>query len=341
MHFGFFGLTLHRIYHFISEIENIKMKVIDLINGSKKPTFSFEILPPLKGNNIQRVFKIVDKLIEFNPININITSHHSEVVYKTLPDGTIKKVTTLKRPGTVAIAAAIQNKYGVTAVPHIICKGFTKEETEYALLDLNFLGITNLFLLRGDVKGVDASLNEPSLYNQHASDLQEQVNLFNKGIGLDDMKVDGIDTPFSYGMACYPEKHEEAPNMESDIKYAKLKVDNGADYLVTQMFFDNEKYYAFVDRCREAGINVPIIPGIKPVVLMNQLTVLPKVFRSDIPEPFAVELRKCKTDAEAKAVGVEWTLSQCKDLLAHGVPGIHFYSLLASDSVQKVAKELF
>ena len=341
MHFGFFSLTLHRIYHFISEIENIKMKVIDLINGSKKPTFSFEILPPLKGNNIQRVFKIVDKLIEFNPININITSHHSEVVYKTLPDGTIKKVTTLKRPGTVAIAAAIQNKYGVTAVPHIICKGFTKEETEYALLDLNFLGITNLFLLRGDVKGVDASLNEPSLYNQHASDLQEQVNLFNKGIGLDDMKIDGIDTPFSYGMACYPEKHEEAPNMESDIKYAKLKVDNGADYLVTQMFFDNEKYYAFVDRCREAGINVPIIPGIKPVVLMNQLTVLPKVFRSDIPEPFAVELRKCKTDAEAKAVGVEWTLSQCKDLLAHGVPGIHFYSLLASDSVQKVAKELF
>lgn len=317
------------------------MKVIDLINGSKKPTFSFEILPPLKGNNIQRVFKIVDKLIEFNPININITSHHSEVVYKTLPDGTIKKVTTLKRPGTVAIAAAIQNKYGVTAVPHIICKGFTKEETEYALLDLNFLGITNLFLLRGDVKGVDTSLNEPSLYNQHASDLQEQVNLFNKGIGLDDMKVDGIDTPFSYGMACYPEKHEEAPNMESDIKYAKQKVDNGADYLVTQMFFDNEKYYAFVDRCREAGINVPIIPGIKPVVLMNQLTVLPKVFRSDIPEPFAVELRKCKTDAEAKAVGVEWTLSQCKDLLAHGVPGIHFYSLLASDSVQKVAKELF
>ena len=332
---------MHRIYHFISEIENIKMKVIDLINGSKKPTFSFEILPPLKGNNIQRVFKIVDKLIEFNPININITSHHSEVVYKTLPDGTIKKVTTLKRPGTVAIAAAIQNKYGVTAVPHIICKGFTKEETEYALLDLNFLGITNLFLLRGDVKGVDASLNEPSLYNQHASDLQEQVNLFNKGIGLDDIKIDGIDTPFSYGMACYPEKHEEAPNMESDIKYAKLKVDNGADYLVTQMFFDNEKYYAFVDRCREAGINVPIIPGIKPVVLMNQLTVLPKVFRSDIPEPFAVELRKCKTDAEAKAVGVEWTLSQCKDLLAHGVPGIHFYSLLASDSVQKVAKELF
>ena len=341
LHFGIFTLTLHGIYHFIREIENIKMKVIDSINSSKKPVFSFEILPPLKGNNIQRVFKIVDKLIEFNPININITSHHSEIVYKTLPDGSIKKMNTLIRPGTVAIAAAIQHKYGVTAVPHIICKGFTKEETEYALLDLNFLGITNLFLLRGDVKGPDVSLKQPELYNQHATDLQNQVNRFNKGIGLDDIKLDGIDTPFAYGMACYPEKHEEAPNMESDIRYAKQKVDNGADYLVTQMFFDNEKYYAFVERCRAAGINVPIIPGVKPVVLLNQLTVLPKVFRSDIPEAFAKELRKCKTDEEAKAVGVEWTLSQCKDLLAHGVPGIHFYSFLASDSVQKVAKELF
>ena len=317
------------------------MKVIDLINGRKKPVFSFEILPPLKGNDIRRVFKIVDKLVEFDPININITSHHSEVVYVTLPDGTIKKQTILKRPGTVAIAAAIQNKYGVTAVPHIICKGFTKDETEYALLDLNFLGITNLFLLRGDVKGVDASANNPHAYNEHATDLQNQVNLFNQGVGLDGMKINGIETPFSYGMACYPEKHEEAPNMESDIRFAKQKVDAGADYLVTQMFFDNEKYYAFVERCRAAGIDVPIIPGIKPIVLLNQLTVLPRVFRSDIPEAFAVELRKCKDDAEAKAVGVEWCISQCKDLLAHGVPGLHFYTLLASDSVQKVAREIF
>lgn len=317
------------------------MKVIDSINGSSKPVFSFEILPPLKGNDIQRVFNIVEKLIEFNPININITSHHSEVVYRTLPDGSIKKVTTLKRPGTVAIAAAIQNKYGVTAVPHIICKGFTRDETEYALLDLNYLGITNLFLLRGDVKGADVSPSEQHLYNEHASDLQEQVNLFNSGVGLDGMKIDGVKTPFSYGMACYPEKHEEAPNMDSDIRFAKQKVDNGADYLVTQMFFDNSKYYAFVDRCRAEGINVPILPGIKPIVLKNQLTVLPRVFRSDIPEPFAVELRKCKDDADAKAVGVEWCIEQCKDLLAHGVPGLHFYSFLASESVKKVAKEVF
>ena len=317
------------------------MKVIDYINGSSKPVFSFEVLPPFKGNNIQRVFNIIDKLIEFDPKNINITSHHSEVVYRTQADGSIKRVTVLKRPGTVAIAAAIQNKYGVIAVPHIICKGFTRDETEYALLDLKFLGVTNLFLLRGDVKGADVPPSEQHLYNEHASDLQEQVNLFNRGIGLDDMKIDGVDTPFSYGMACYPEKHEEAPNMDSDIFYAKQKVENGAEYLVTQMFFDNSKYYAFVDRCRAEGINVPILPGIKPIVLKNQLTVLPRVFRSDIPEPFAKELRKCKDDADAKAVGVEWCITQCKDLIAHGVPGLHFYSFLASDSVKKVAKEIF
>ena len=266
------------------------MKVIDSINGSSTPVFSFEILPPLKGNDIQKVYKVVDKLREFDPKYINITSHHSEVLYQTQADGTIQKVVTRKRPGTVAIAAAIQNKYGITAVPHIICKGFTKEETEYALLDLNFLGIHNLLLLRGDAKGLDIPAKDMPLYHEHASDLQEQVNRFNEGVGLNGMKIDGIQTPFTYGMACYPEKHEEAPNMESDLYYAKKKVEAGASYLVTQMFFDNEKYYAFVDRCRAAGIEVPIVPGIKPVVLKNQLNVLPKVFRSDIPEAFAAEI---------------------------------------------------
>lgn len=317
------------------------MKVIDAINGSQKPIFSFELLPPLKGNDIQKVYNVVDKLKEFDPKYINITSHHSEVVYQTQPDGSLRKVTIRKRPGTVAIAAAIQNKYGITAVPHIICKGFTKEETEYALLDLNFLGIHNLLLLRGDAKGLEIPAKDQPLYNEYASDLQQQVNLFNQGIGLNGMKVDGIQTPFSYGMACYPEKHEEAPNLESDIYYAKQKVLNGANYLVTQMFFDNEKYYTFVDRCRAEGIDVPIVPGIKPVVLKNQLTVLPKVFRSDIPEAFASELRKCNNDDEVKAVGVEWCIQQCKDLIAHGVPGLHFYTLMASDSVAKVAKEIY
>ena len=249
------------------------MKVIDLIKNSKEPVFSFEILPPLKGNSIQKVYHIIDKLREFDPKYINITSHHSEIVYLPQPDGNLKKTTVRKRPGTVAIAAAIQNKYGIQAVPHIICKGFTKEETEYALLDLNFLGINNLLLLRGDSKPLDIAEKDLCLYHEHATDLQEQVNRFNQGIGLDGSKIEGIETPFSYGMACYPEKHEEAPNMESDLFYLKEKVRNGADYVVTQMFFDNEKYYAFVERCRQEGIEVPIIPGIKPVVFKNQLNV--------------------------------------------------------------------
>ena len=317
------------------------MKVIDLIRDSKSTAFSFEILPPLKGNSIQKVYNVIDKLKEFDPKYINITSHHSEFVYKTLPDGSFQKVNIRKRPGSVAIASAIQNKYGIPAVPHIICKGFTKDETEYALIDLNFLGVNNLLILRGDIKTLEASQQNPELYHDHATDLQQQVNHFNEGIALDGSKIDGIETPFSYGMACYPEKHEEAPNMESDIYYLKEKVKNGAEYLVTQMFFDNDKYYAFVDRCRAEGITVPIIPGIKPIVIKNQLTVLPKIFRADFPEPFATEFLKFKDDAEAKEVGVEWCIQQCKDLIAHGVPSLHFYTMMASDSVYKIAKEIY
>lgn len=316
------------------------MKVIDLINNSKGTAFSFEILPPLKGNSIQKVYNVIDKLIEFDPQYINITSHHSEFIYKTLPDGSFQKVNIRKRPGSVAIASAIQNKYGITAVPHIICKGFTKDETEYALIDLNFLGVYDLLLLRGDIKTLETP-QDPTQYHEHATDLQQQVNHFNQGIAVDGSTFEANETPFSYGMACYPEKHEEAPNMESDIFYLKEKVKNGADYLVTQMFFDNEKYYAFVDRCRGEGITVPIIPGIKPIVFKSQLTVLPKVFRSDIPEAFAAELRKCKDDAEAREVGVEWCIAQCKDLIAHGVPSLHFYTMMASESVRRVAKAIY
>lgn len=315
-------------------------KVVGLINGSRQTAFSFEILPPLKGNNIQRVFDVIDKLREFNPAYINITSHHSESIYKALPDGNMQKVNVRKRPGSVAIASAIQNRYGIPAVPHIICKGFTKDETEYGLIDLNFLGVYNLLLLRGDSKGMDTPSN-PGLYHNYATELQEQVNNFNKGVALDGSAFEANDTPFSYGMACYPEKHEEAPNMESDISFLKKKVAGGAEYLVTQMFFDNEKYYSFVERCRREGITVPVVPGIKPVVFRNQLTLLPKVFRSDIPEAFAAELRKCRNDEEAKAVGVEWCIQQCRDLMKHGVPSLHFYSYLASDSVFKVAREIY
>ncbi|MDR1602508.1 MAG: methylenetetrahydrofolate reductase [Tannerella sp.] len=316
------------------------MKVIDLIKESRTTAFSFEILPPLKGHNITNVYKVIDRLREFDPKYINITSHHSEYVEKVAPNGYLRKVNVRKRPGSVAIASAIQNRYGITAVPHVICKGFTKEETEYALIDLNFLGVCDLLLLRGDVKSFDAGQNA-ELYHEHATDLQQQINRFNQGIALDDSVFDRFETPFSYGMACYPEKHEEAPNMESDIYYAKEKVKNGADYLVTQMFFDNAKYYAFVERMRSDGINVPIIPGIKPIVFRNQLTVLPKVFRTDIPEPLASEVRKCRTDDEVRAVGIEWSIRQCRDLISHGVPSLHFYTYLASESVYQIAKAVY
>lgn len=317
------------------------MSVIEYNPRSDKPVFSFEILPPLKGNSVYKVFNIIEKLKEFDPSYINITSHHSEYVYKEQPDGSLRRMSVRKRPGTVAIAAAIQNKYGIPAVPHIICKGFSKEETEYALLDLNFLGISNLLLLRGDCKSLETIQQDPELYHEHATDLQQQVNLFNQGISLDGTRLEGIETPFSYGMACYPEKHEEAPNMDSDIYWAKKKVENGASYLVTQMFFDNQKYFRFVEKCREAGINVPIIPGIKPIVFKNQLTVLPRVFRSDIPEDFASALRDCRNDDEVKQVGVEWCIEQCKELISNGVDGLHFYTLMASDSVRKVAEKIY
>ncbi len=317
------------------------MTVLESIQASSGPIFSFEILPPLKGNSIQRVFNVIDKLREFDPKYINITSHHSEALFIPQPDGSHKRVVTRKRPGTVAIAAAIQQRYGIAAVPHIICKGFTKEETEYALIDLNFLGIENLLLLRGDSKSADTVNQNPEIYNEHATDLQQQVNDFNRGIALDGSLLAGIDTPFSYGMACYPEKHEEAPNMEWELEIARRKIENGAQYLVTQMFFDNQKYYDFVDACRRKGITAPIIPGLKPVVTKNQLTVLPRIFKCDLPEEFAAALRKAETDADVVEIGVEWCTAQAKDLIAHGVPGLHFYSLRASESVRRIAKEIF
>lgn len=316
------------------------MKVTDLISQSNKTAFSFEILPPLKGNSIEKVYNIIDKLIEFDPKYINITTHHSEYIYKESPDGTIKKTNVRKRPGSVAIAAAIQNKYNVTAVPHMICKGFTREETEYALIDLNFLGVCNLLLLRGDAKKLQPDQLAGNV-NIYATDLQQQVNDFNAGVSVDESRFDAFDTPFSYGMACYPEKHEEAPNLESDIFYMKKKAENGTEYFVTQMFFDNSKYFSFVEKCRAAGITQPIIPGIKPINLMSQLAVLPQIFRSELPEELAKELRNCKTDIQARELGVEWAIKQSKELIAHGVPSIHFYSLMATESVRQIAKEIF
>ena len=320
------------------------MKVIEHIKNSKSTAFSFEVLPPLKGNSIASVYATIDKFIdalrEFDPKYINITTHRSEYVYKDTDDGLFKRVITRNRPGTVAIAAAIQSRYGITAVPHIICSGFSKYEIEYSLIDLNFLGIYDLLILRGDkAKHEQYFTPLPDGYS-HAIELQQQVNLFNQGYFLDGSKTT-ITTPFSYGVAGYPEKHDEAPNMEQDMMRLKAKVDAGAEYVVTQMFFDNAKYFAFVDKCREAGITVPIIPGIKPINLVNQLTVLPKVFHVDLPEALAVELGKCKDNKQAVEVGVEWGTMQARELKAQGVPSIHFYSMMATDSVYRIAKAVY
>lgn len=316
------------------------MKISELIDTVQKTAFSFELLPPLKGNSIQQVFRTIDRLKEFDPKYINITTHHSENVYKEDEHGVYRKVNVRKRPGSVAIASAIQQRYGIRAIPHIISQGFSKEETEYALIDLSFLGVTDLLLLRGDTKKLDAEQRAMDSH-EHATGLQEQVNNFNKGVGFDGSSFIAPEVPFSYGMACYPEKHEESPNMESEIYYTKRKVEDGADYLVTQMFFDNRKYFEFVKRCREAGITVPIIPGIKPIHLKNQLTVLPRVFRSDIPEELAIALRECKDDEAAREVGVEWSIKQCKELIQSGVPSIHFYSMMATESVYRIAEEIY
>lgn len=315
------------------------MSLVDKLNSQNKTAFSFELLPPLKGNGIEGVFRTIDALREFDPKYINITTHRSEMVFKETAAGLFEHVSERHRPGTVAVAAAIQHKYKIPVVPHIICSGFTKEETEYVLIDLKFLGINDLLLLRGDKAKHEKEFNPTG--NKHATELQQQVNRFNDGYFLDGSKMKVIDEPFSYGMACYPEKHEEAPNMESDLYWAKQKVDNGAEYLVTQMFFDNKKYFNFVDKAREIGIQVPIIPGLKPITLKNQLTVLPKIFNSEIPEPFASALRKCKTDDEAKELGIEWCTEQAKDLIKHRVPSIHFYSLMATQSVRQVAQNVY
>ncbi len=315
------------------------MSVVEKIKSAKTTAFSFELLPPLKGNGIEGVYRTINALREFDPKYINITTHRSELVFKETPNGLFERVAERHRPGTVAIAAVIQNKFKIPVVPHVICSGFTREETEYALIDLQFLGITDLLLLRGDKAKHEKNFAPTG--HAYATELQQQVNNFNSGFFLDGSKMKSGSEPFSYGMACYPEKHEEAPNPDSDLFYAKQKVDAGAEYLVTQMFFDNTKYFEFVDKCIQNGITVPIIPGLKPITFMSQLTVLPKIFHTDIPVEFADELRKCKTDEEAAEVGVEWCTNQARDLISKGVPSIHFYSMMATQSVKRVAKAVF
>lgn len=317
------------------------MRVIDLINSREKTAFSFEILPPLKGTGIEKLYQTVDTLREFDPKYINITTHRSEYVYKELGNGLFQRNRLRRRPGTVAVAAAIQNKYNITMVPHVLCSGFTCEDIEYMLLDLQFLGITDLLVLRGDkAKHESVFVPEKGGYS-HAIELEKQINQFNQGIFVDGSEMTVTKTPFSYGVACYPEKHEEAPNMESDLYWLKRKIEMGAEYAVTQLFYDNRKYFDFVKRAREAGITVPILPGIKPLRKKSQLSVIPKTFKVDIPEDLVDAVQKCATDEEVRQVGVEWCVAQCRELMAHGVPSIHFYSIGAVDSIREVARQVY
>jgi len=318
------------------------MKVTDhLKKATGKTLFTIEILPPLKGENIKSLFNNIDPLMEFKPPFIDVTYHREEYVYKKKDGGLLEKITTRKRPGTVGICAAIQNHYKIDTVPHIICGGFSKEETENALIDLHFLGVDNVLLLQGDaIKTETKFVAEPDGF-RYASELLENVVRMNKGIYLDEELHDPAPTNFCIGVAGYPEKHFNAPNLKSDLKYLKLKVDLGAEYIVTQMFFDNKKYFEFVDRCREAGIHVPIIPGIKPLTGKSQLTILPQFFHIDLPEELSEEAEKCKDNASVKEVGIEWAVNQSKELMKKGVPTLHYYSMGKSDPIYRIAKELF
>ncbi len=317
------------------------MNVIDLINSRESSAFSFEVLPPLKGTGIEKLFCTIEQLKEFSPAYINITTHRSEYIYREVGDGMMQRMRIRRRPGTVAVAAAIQNKYGIHVVPHVLCSGFTREDIEYMLLDLQFLGISDLLVLRGD-KARDASSFQPTGDGySYATELMEQINRFNAGFFVDDTQIKVPGEPFSYGVACYPEKHEESANLESDLQILKRKADGGAAYAVTQLFYDNEKYFSFVRRAREMGITIPIIPGIKPLSKLSQLTMVPKTFHCDLPQPLAEAVRACRTDEEVKHVGIEWAVEQCRELMNHKVPSIHFYTVSAVESIREIAKRIY
>ena len=317
------------------------MNVIDILNDSSRPNgFSIEVLPPLKGNGTGALFRNLDKMCEMKPLYVNITTHHSEYVYRELEGGHYERQRIRRRPGTIAIAAAIQKHYGVMVIPHVICSGATAEDIEYELIDLQFLDINNVLLLRGDKAKDDKTFKPVSGGYAHTTDLIAQVNRFNEGFFVDGTPIKHPGEPFHYGVAAYPEKHEEAPNIDMDMAYLKQKQDMGADYAVTQLFYDNRKYFDFVKRARAMGITIPIVPGIKPFAKCSQITMVPKTFHCDMPQELAAEAVKCKNDDDARALGIEWTVNQCRELFAAGVKDIHFYTVSAVDSVVEVAQQL-
>ena len=317
------------------------MHVTAHLAKAKDTLVSFEILPPLKGKTITSIYDHLDPLMEFKPSWINVTYHRSETMFKKKTDGTFEKVDVRKRPGTVGICAAIMNHYNIDAVPHIICGGFTKRETEDALIDLQFLGIDNALILRGDAAKNESSFEPEPGGNKYAIDLLKQVGQLNQGIYLDEDILNGGQTDFCMGVAGYPEKHFESPNFEIDLIKTKEKVDAGADYIMTQMFFNNQKFLDYVQACRDMGITVPIIPGLKPITNKKQLTILPRIFHVDIPTELSNAINKCKTDAECEQVGTEWLIQQSKELKAAGVPVLHYYTLGKPKVIRDVVSAVF
>jgi len=316
------------------------LKVIDHIKNADSTLFSFEILPPVKGKSISSIYRILDQLIEFNPAFINVTYHRASYKYKPLDNGLFEKVSISKRPGTVGICAAIKYKYGIDAVPHLVCGGFNKMETEDALVDLNYLDIDNVLLLRGDPIKSEGRFIPEENGNQNAVELVKQVVNLNKGVYMEEDLTNGIKSNFCIGVAGYPEKHYEAPNLASDLRFLKQKIDAGANYIVTQMFFDNQKYFDFVKACRDMGITVPIIPGLKPITAPGQIQRLPGIFHVNFPQELVSEIEKCKSKTAARQVGIDWTVQQCKELLDFGVPSLHFYTMSTAKAFQEIMKKL-
>lgn len=317
------------------------MSVIEKIRNAKGTLFTFELLPPLKGHSIERVYATIDRLMEFSPAYINFTSHRNETVYRERPDGLLEKRVVRKRPGTFALAAAVKYKYDIPVVPHVLCGGFTKEETENVLIEMNFLGINDVLALRGDPQRGSRSFIPEKDGHSNTWELVQQIVDMNNGKYLEESLQDTAPASFCIGVAGYPEKHFEAPNRQVDLENLKLKVETGASYIVTQMFFDNRKFYRFRDECRAMGIDVPIIAGIKPISAVNDINLLPQTFHIDMPNELVAALRKCKNDNEAREAGIEWAVQQSKDLIAEGVPGIHYYTLGRSDNVARIVKAAF
>ena len=317
--------------------------VAEFLRGRHDTAFSFEILPPLRGNSIDGTFANVRRLMEYSPAYVNITTHRNEVVYRPAVNGTYVAHSVRKRPGTVAIAALLRERFGLRPVPHIICGGYSRHEIEDQLIDLSFLGITDLLVLRGDSPRNSSVMPKcPEVYSHaHAGSLARQITDFNQGILADGSQTPALDVPFNFGVAGYPEKHEEAMNLQSDIRHLKEKVEAGASYVVTQMFYDNDRYFRFVEACREAGIDVPVIPGIKPLTSLRQLSLLPRVFHIDLPCELSEQLEKCNTDQEVRELGVEWGTLQARELKEAGVPSIHFYAQHATDSVARIARNVY